>query len=125
MRWPGGRGVGGAAGRHRGLHGDPDRFGRDYAAARPRWAVAAQSAPAEPSAALRGGIERAVFEAANAEPLLRVPARIGMVRVHRGALTAVPPAEAGARRGGTWMPCSPPRSRRAGATARRSFRCPA
>ncbi len=71
--------------------------GGDYVAARPGWAVAAQGgASAKPGAAGRGGIERAVFEAANAEPLLRFPARIGLARIHQGALTTVPPAEADA-----------------------------
>ena len=69
--------------------------GGDYVAARPQWAAAAQGAFAKPGAP-RGGVDRAVFEAANAEPLLRFPARIGLARVHQGALTTVPPAEADA-----------------------------
>lgn len=70
--------------------------GGDYVAARPQWAVAAQGASAKTGAAGGGGVERAVFEAANAEPLLRFPARIGLARIHQGALTTVPPAEADA-----------------------------
>ena len=68
--------------------------GGDYVAAHPQWAAAAQGASAKPVAG--GGIERAVFEAANAEPLLRFPARIGLARLHQGRLTTVPPAEADA-----------------------------
>lgn len=68
--------------------------GGDYVAARPEWA-AAQGVSAKPGAA-GGSIERAVFEAANAEPLLRFPARIGLARIHQGRLTTVPPGEADA-----------------------------
>lgn len=61
--------------------------GGDYVTAHPRWAAAVQGASAKPGA---GSIKRALFEAANAEPLLRFPARIGLARVHGGALTTVP-----------------------------------
>jgi len=71
--------------------------GGDYVAARPQWATAAvQGDPIKMGPAKGGGIERAVFEAANAEPLLRFPARFGLARIHQGALTTVPPAEADA-----------------------------
>lgn len=66
--------------------------GGEYIAARPQWA-ASEGISAKSNA---GSIERAVFEAANAEPLPRFPARIGLARIQGGALTTVPPAEADA-----------------------------
>ncbi len=59
--------------------------GADFVAARPGWA--AQASGGSPS------VDRAVLEAANAEPLLRFPARIGLARLSRGRLTGVPAEE--------------------------------
>lgn len=62
--------------------------GRDYLAARPDWLPPATAAGQPMS------VDRAVFEAASAEPLLRFPARLGLARLEHGSLTSVPPAEA-------------------------------
>lgn len=62
--------------------------GKDYLAARPAWAAAA-AAGGE-----RATVERAVHEAAQVEPLLRFPARIGIARIERQAITPIPPVEA-------------------------------
>lgn len=66
--------------------------GRDYLAARPEWASAASTGGA--AADGRASVDRAVYEAASAEPLLRFPARIGLARVHGQAVTPIPPEEA-------------------------------
>lgn len=68
--------------------------GRDYLAARPDW-MAAQPGPA-PATGGPASVDRAVFEAARAEPDLRFPARFGLARVEAGRLTAIPPEEADA-----------------------------
>ena len=60
-------------------------------------------------------IDRAVYQAANIEPLLRFPARLGLARVQNGELTAIPPREADAWLAqaqahadlGTYVPISP------------------
>ncbi len=57
--------------------------GADYIAARPEFRPAAGNS-----------VERAVFDAANNEPTLRFPARLGLARIQRGGLTAIPPGEA-------------------------------
>lgn len=62
--------------------------GRDYLAARPDW-VPPASAAGQPV-----NVDRAVYEAASVDPLLRFPARLGLARIQYGSLTAVPPAEA-------------------------------
>lgn len=68
--------------------------GADFIAARPEWArrfVAGEgAAPAPPGAR---SVDRAVYEAARTEPLLRFPARIGLARLHHGRLGTVPPEE--------------------------------
>lgn len=61
--------------------------GRDYLA-RTDYVPPAPGKGATPS------VDRAVYEAASTEPLLRFPARLGLARIAGGALTAVPPAEA-------------------------------
>ena len=68
--------------------------GGDFIAARPEWAARFEARPAGGSAT--GGVDRAVYDAARAEPLLRFPARIGLARIQHGALTSVPSAEADA-----------------------------
>jgi hypothetical protein len=74
--------------------------GADFVSARPEWATRFASAPAGGGARAgapgAGSVDRAVFEAASAEPLLRFPARIGLARLQRGALTTVPREEADA-----------------------------
>ncbi len=81
--------------------------GADFVSARPEWAARFASAPAGGEAGVgatragaaatrAGAVDRAVFEAASAEPLLRFPARIGLARLQRGTLTTVPPEEADA-----------------------------
>jgi len=64
--------------------------GGDFIAARPEWAARFEARPAGGSAT--GGVDRAVYDAARAEPLLRFPARIGLARIQHGALTSVPSA---------------------------------
>lgn len=59
--------------------------GADFVAARPGWAGQA--------AGETRGVDRAVLEAASAEPLLRFPARIGLARLSQGRLTGVPTEE--------------------------------
>ncbi len=76
--------------------------GGDFIGARPEWSArfAQQSviSPGQPAAAAAGAasVDRAVFEAAQAEPLLRFPARIGLARLQNGTLTTVPGEEADA-----------------------------
>lgn len=72
--------------------------GGDFVAARPEWSAQFSSSAAARARAPAGGqaIDRAVFDAARAEPLLRFPARIGLARIQGGALTSVPAAEADA-----------------------------
>ena len=75
--------------------------GADFIAARPEWSARFAARPADgPTTNLSGrapsAVDRAVFEAANAEPLLRFPARIGLARLQRGSLTSVPQEEADA-----------------------------
>lgn len=68
--------------------------GRDYLAARPEWTPVSTG---EVGDVARGGlrsVDQAVYEAANAEPLLRFPARIGLARIDGRAITPIPPAEA-------------------------------
>lgn len=67
--------------------------GADFLASRPDWAaqVAAQARPGGTGPA---SVDRAVYEAARAEPLLRFPARFGLARVQRGRLTSIPAGEA-------------------------------
>ena len=67
--------------------------GADFVNARPEWA-AQVSAEARPGGTGPASVDRAVFEAARAEPLLRFPARFGLARVQRGQLTSIPPEEA-------------------------------
>lgn len=68
--------------------------GGDFIAARPEWSARFNApAGAQPDAR---SVDRAVFEAANAEPLLRFPARIGLARIQNGLLTSVPGQEADA-----------------------------
>jgi len=62
--------------------------GRGYLAARPDWVPPASVAGQAVS------VDRAVYEAASAEPLLRFPARLGLARLQLGSLRAVPSAEA-------------------------------
>lgn len=62
--------------------------GADFVAARPGWAAQAGGGTR--------GVDRAVLEAASAEPLLRFPARIGLARLSHGRLTGVPAEEADA-----------------------------
>ena len=57
--------------------------GASYLAARPEF---------RPPAGV--SVERAVYDAANAEPSLRFPARIGLARISNGQLTGIPPEEA-------------------------------
>lgn len=57
--------------------------GRDYLAARPDFKPPAGAT-----------VERAVYDAANTEPALRFPARIGLARIRYRELTAIPPDEA-------------------------------
>jgi hypothetical protein len=65
--------------------------GQAYLAAQPDWrAVQPMNAANVPA------IDRAVREAASAEPLLRFPARLGLARLERGRVTAIPPEEADA-----------------------------
>lgn len=60
-------------------------------------------------------MDRAVARAANVEPLLRFPARIGLARIRNGELSTVPPREADAwiafssanSQYGTFVPISP------------------
>lgn len=59
--------------------------GRDYL----------QSFPDHEAGAELTGLDQAVIEAADVEPLLTFPARIGLARIDRGKLTPVPQAEAG------------------------------
>jgi hypothetical protein len=68
--------------------------GGDFIAARPEWAARFEARPTSGSAT--GSVDRAVYDAARAEPLLRFPARIGLARIQNGALTSVPGAEADA-----------------------------
>lgn len=65
--------------------------GADFVAARPEWA--AQFAGAPGAAPPSGGIDRAVYDAARAEPMLRFPARIGVARLENGRLTNIPQEE--------------------------------
>lgn len=58
--------------------------GASYLAARPEFRPPAGAS-----------VERAVYDAANAEPLLRFPARIGLARISHGQLTGIPSEEAG------------------------------
>ena len=57
--------------------------GRDYPAARPDFKPPAGTT-----------VERAFYDAANTEPVLRFPARIGLARISYRDLTAIPPGEA-------------------------------
>lgn len=88
--------------------------GADFVAARPEWA--ARFNPGVTPARSSPDIDREVFEAARAEPLLRFPARIGLARLQGGRLTAIPPEEGDlwlaliARQGqgyGEFVPVSP------------------
>ena len=63
--------------------------GGNFIAARPEWAARFASSGSAGAAKPPGGIDRAVYEAANAEPLLRFPARIGLARIQGGALTTI------------------------------------
>jgi hypothetical protein len=72
--------------------------GGDFIAARPEWAARFTPSGGTGAAAPPGGIDRAVYEAANAEPLLRFPARIGLARIQHGALTTIPAEE-----GDAWL----------------------
>lgn len=65
--------------------------GQDYLARQQDWRAAQPM-----SAQTLSPIDRAVREAASAEPLLRFPARIGLARLQHGRLTPVPPEEADA-----------------------------
>ncbi len=56
--------------------------GASYLAARPEFRPAAGNS-----------VERAVYDAAKAEPALRFPARLGLARIEGGRLTAIPPEE--------------------------------
>ena len=56
--------------------------GAGYLAARPEFKPAPGSS-----------VERAVYDAANTEPALRFPARIGLARISYRGLTAIPPEE--------------------------------
>jgi hypothetical protein len=78
--------------------------GQAYLAAKP------QFNPADGAA-----IDRAVYQAANVEPLLTFPARLGLARIQNGRLKAIPPREADAWLDvakahadlGTFVPISP------------------
>ncbi len=59
--------------------------GGDYLAARPEYAAASGT-----------DLDRAVERAANVEPLLRFPARLGLARISGGRFVPVPPREADA-----------------------------
>lgn len=63
--------------------------GRDYLMAQPEWSAATQA-----SATAGQGIAQAVYDAANAEPLLRFPAKIGLARIERQRISPIPSAEA-------------------------------
>lgn len=67
--------------------------GADFLNARPEWAAQASATPGQ-GASGPASVDRAVYDAARAEPLLRFPARLGLARVERGQLTAIPPEEA-------------------------------
>ena len=56
--------------------------GAGYLAARPEFRPAAGNS-----------VERAVYDAAKAEPALRFPARLGLARLQSGSLSAIPPGE--------------------------------
>jgi len=56
--------------------------GASYLAARPKFCPAAGNS-----------VERAVYDTAKAEPALPFPARLGLVRVESGRLTAILPEE--------------------------------
>lgn len=65
--------------------------GQAYLAGRPEWQT-----PQPTSARAMTPMDRAVREAASAEPLLRFPARLGLARLQGGRITPVPPEEADA-----------------------------
>ncbi|MGX9963343.1 hypothetical protein ACVFYP_08460 [Roseomonas sp. F4] len=88
--------------------------GADFVAARPEWA--ARFNPDATPARTTSDVDREIFEAARAEPLLRFPARIGLARLQSGYLTAIPAEEGDmwlaliARQGqgyGEFVPVSP------------------
>jgi len=73
-------------------------------------------APGDPQGAAAGTIDAEIALAADVEPQLRFPARLGLARIENGSLTPVPPAEAEAWRAlaerlgsgyGTFLPVSP------------------
>jgi hypothetical protein len=64
--------------------------GKDYLAAQPEWSAAARTADTRPAPGGRQEMAQAVAEAANAEPLLRFPARIGLARIERQRISSHP-----------------------------------
>lgn len=67
--------------------------GADYLA-RYDAAIAAAGVPATGSSGGSGSVDQMVREAAAVEPILTLPARLGIARLEGGALTAIPPEEA-------------------------------
>ncbi len=53
-----------------------------------------EDAVSRPDDGVYGEIDARVREAANAEPILRFPARLGLARIVNGVMTAIPPEEA-------------------------------
>lgn len=73
--------------------------GSDYLSAYPQTGITAvTSAPARETVATSQGValtlDEAVRQAASVEPTLRFPAKIGVARIERGKLTAIPANEA-------------------------------
>ncbi|MEO3428094.1 hypothetical protein AAFN88_04505 [Pelagibius sp. CAU 1746] len=87
-----------------------DGYGTPAAASGP------EAAPAGAYAGPAGSVDAEIAAAANVEPQLRFPARLGLARIDRGGLVPVPAAEAAAWRGlaerlgsgyGEFVPISP------------------